>query len=86
MLSRFLIASSLAVAAITPAVMLAPAASAVTPTCGKGYECADYYYSNGQHTKEVGYRITDCNGQVSTGGRTTIYIEFQLTACPPGGN
>jgi len=82
MITRVLIA---AVLVIAPAVALAAPASAVTPTCGVTVQCTVTYYSNQAHTKVVGSRVTYCDGQVVSTGKTSDYASLQLSACPPGG-
>jgi hypothetical protein len=82
MVARFLIAAALVIA---PAVVLATPASAVTPLCGKTDQCTITYFNNADHTKVVGYRITNCEDQVTSSGKTSDYVSLQLTACPPGG-
>jgi hypothetical protein len=82
MITRILLAAALV---ITPAVALAAPASAVTPICGQTVQCTVTYYSDATHTKVVGTRITECDGQVVITGKTSDYLGLQLTACPGGG-
>jgi hypothetical protein len=82
MITRILLAAALV---ITPAVALAAPASAVTPICGETVQCTVTYYSNAAHTKIVGSRITECDGEVIISGKTSDYLGLQLTDCPGGG-
>jgi hypothetical protein len=83
MISRFIVACSLAAAAVAPAVMLSPAASAspVPPACPLHYACTYIYYNNLQHTTQVGGKFIDCLGDVNKAGTTTQWFTFSDGAC-----
>jgi NAD kinase len=82
MITRLLLAAALVV---TPAIALAVPASAVTPVCGQTVQCTTTYYNNSAHTKVVGSRTINCDGQTIISGKTSDYLSLQLTACPGGG-
>ena len=46
-----------------------------------GQEVETFYYSNAQHTVEVGHRILFCAGGTSMTGKTSIYKVTYTTPC-----
>ena len=83
MVGRFLVASSLAIAAVAPAIMLSPAASAtqVPPACAFHYTCTYIYYNNAQHSTQVGERYIPCEGTTSVWGTPSQWFTFTDQAC-----
>jgi hypothetical protein len=77
----------LGVAALTAGLLtFAPGVIHQTsPDCGVDFSCYYQYFSNANHTKEVGWRNVACGGTVTSEGKTSLYVSFSIEACPPGG-
>ncbi|TMR99280.1 DUF6289 family protein [Nonomuraea basaltis] len=72
----------LAVAALaTAALATVPAGAQAAPACRAGYMCNTQYFSDSARTNLVGVKTEFCNGEVSTWGRVTGYINWSASAC-----
>jgi hypothetical protein len=56
--------------------------------CDRRYSTIVTYYSDATYTNEIGFRSTQCNGTVTSGGSTSPYQQTENidSCCPnPGG-
>ena len=79
MIRSILFAGTVIAASIAP--FSTPAAHAFGP-CFTGFYCTFLYYSDSAHTPPyVGFTTINCQGQLSSGGRTTNWWTFTSKPC-----
>jgi hypothetical protein len=77
MIRRVLLAAALAFTALA----VIPGVPAQARACKIDYTCYTTYYSDSDHTTEVGGTFTDCDGDVTTWGERSGYLTFDETPC-----
>ncbi|MDG4769241.1 DUF6289 family protein [Solwaraspora sp. WMMD792] len=77
MIRRTLFAAMLAIGAF----VAVPASVAHAAACGVDYHCATYYYSDPNHTTQVGYRVWTCGGDMTQVGATSPYSRTSKSPC-----
>ncbi|MFY1654872.1 DUF6289 family protein [Solwaraspora sp. WMMB762] len=45
------------------------------------YHCATYYYSDPNHTTQIGYRVWTCGGDMTQVGATSPYSRTSKSPC-----
>jgi hypothetical protein len=70
-----------AAAATLAAVALSPVSAQAWPMCPDGYDCEYNWWSDAAHTAIVGWMVVDCDGNSTSDGRHTSFLEFHQFRC-----
>ncbi|MEV0614776.1 DUF6289 family protein [Nonomuraea sp. NPDC050404] len=66
---------------VTAGIVTVPTGAQAAPACQAGYLCNTQYFSDSARTKLVGVKTEHCNGEVSTWGRVTGYLNRTTSPC-----
>lgn len=68
-------------ATLFASVLSQPVTAQAYPFCDSGYNCDYTWFADAAHTQPVGWLLVECDGNQTSDGIHTPYLEFRKSRC-----